>query len=83
MFWPCTVSLSGLALLQFFAGQLSVTFASSAPKASWVVVMYTTRYTHAHCVPHAEHVESWKWRSAVETTPCCPPPIPFTGQRAK
>ena len=24
-----------------------------------------------------------KARSAVETTPCCPPPIPFTGQRAK
>jgi len=22
-------------------------------------------------------------RSAVKTTPCCPQPIPFTGQRAK
>ena len=41
-----------------------------------------------HIVPHAEHVESLieqngKAQNAVETTSCCSPPIPFTGQRAK
>ena len=50
--------------------------------------MYSTRYTHADHVPHAEHVESLigqsgEARSEVEMTPCCPLPIPSTGQRAK
>ena len=27
---------------------------------NWTI---TTRYTHAHRVPHAKHVESSKWRS--------------------
>ena len=47
-----------------------------------------TRYTHAHHVPHAEHMESsigqnGDARSAVKPTQCCPLPIPLTGQRAK
>ena len=53
-----------------------------------------TRYTHAHQVPHAEHVERSdemvkRSRDDVEDfedvsgTPCCPPPVLFTAQRAK
>ena len=53
-----------------------------------------TRYTHAHHVPHAEHVERSdemvkRNRDDVEDfedvsgTPCCPPPVLFTAQRAK
>ena len=53
-----------------------------------------TRYTHAHHVPHAEHVERSdemvkRSRDDVEDfedvsgTPCCPPPVLFTAQRAK
>ena len=53
-----------------------------------------TRYTHAHHVPHAEHVERSdemvkRSRDDVEGfedvsgTPCCPPPVLFTAQRAK
>ena len=56
----------------------------------WAVVIHNhlTRYTHAHHVPHVEHVESsieqnGNARSAVETTPYCPLPIPLTGQLAK
>ena len=26
--------------------------------------MLATRYTHTDQVPHAEHMESWKWRSS-------------------
>ena len=50
--------------------------------------------THAHHVPHAEHVERWdemvkRSRDDVEDfedvsgTPCCPPPVLFTAQWAK
>ena len=53
-----------------------------------------TGYTHAHHVPHAEHVERSdemvkRSRDDVEDfedmsgTPCCPPPVLFTAQRAK
>ena len=46
------------------------------------------RHTHAHHVPHAEHVESsigqnGDARSAIATAPYCPSPILFTGQQAK
>ena len=36
-----------------------------------------SRYTHAHQVPYAEHMESsnGEARSTGETTLCCPPPI--------
>ena len=52
------------------------------------LLVYSSRYTHAHHVPHTKHVESLigqngEARSAVETTPCCPLPIPSSGQRAK
>ena len=51
----------------------------------------TTRYTHVHHVPHAEHVERLDKMAKlsrddledfedVSGTPCCPPPVPFTGQ---
>ena len=33
--------------------------------------------------PNVWKVRSAKWWSAVETTPCCPPSIPFTCRRAK
>jgi len=33
--------------------------------------------------PSTWKVQNGKARSAVETTACCPPPILFTGQRAK
>ena len=39
---------------------VTVTAVSNAPKASWVIVMHTTRCTHAHQVPHAEHMEMAK-----------------------
>ena len=50
-----------------------------------------TRYTHAHHVPHAEHVErsdemvkrNVEDFEDVSGTPCCPPPVLFTAQRAK
>ena len=53
-----------------------------------------TRYMHAHHVPHAEHVErsdeivkcsrdDFKDFEDVSGTPCCPPPVLFTAQRAK
>ena len=49
---------------------------------------HSTRYTHAHLVPHAKHVGSsiernYEAQSVVEITLCCPPPILLTGQRAK
>ena len=55
---------------------------------------FMTRYTHAHHVPHAEHVQRSDEmvkhsRDDVEDfedvsgTPCCPPPVLFTAQRAK
>ena len=36
-------------------------------------------------MPHAEHVESQNGeaRSAVEMTPCCPPPIPLHGSASE
>ena len=49
---------------------------------------FCTRYMHLHHVLTHEHVGSsigrnGKARSSVETMPCCPPPIPVTGQQAK
>ena len=64
-----------------------------------VLVLHVKYYsyknnTHAHHVPHAEHVERSdemvkRSRDYVEDfedvsgTPCCPPPVLFTAQRAK
>ena len=53
-----------------------------------------TRYRHAHHVPYAEHVErsdemvkhgrdDVKDFEDVSGTPCCPPLVLFTAQRAK
>ena len=57
------------------------------------------RYTHAHHVPHAKHMESCRLDEmakrgrddsasvpllcSLSATLCCPPPILFTGQGAK
>jgi len=47
-----------------------------------------TRYTHAHHVPHAEHVESLitrngDGRSMVKTMPCCASAYPIHGSASK
>ena len=68
-------------------------FASSVPSRGKTSLL-NTRYMHAHHVPHAEHVQGLdemvkRSRDYVEDfedvsgTPCCPPPVLFTAQRAK
>jgi len=44
-----------------------------------------TRYTHAHQVPHAEHMESSKWQSSKRwrDDAVLSSAYPFTSQRAK
>ena len=50
-----------------------------------VMFHHVTRYTHAHQVPHAEHMESLKWRSSkrVRDDAVLSSAYPFTSQRAK
>ena len=51
-------------------------------------IYVSSRYTHAHHVPHAEHVESsirknGDGRSMVKTTPCCASAYPVHGSASK
>ena len=52
--------------------------------ARFTSIRYFTRCTHAHQVPHAEHVESLKWRSSKRWQDnAMLSSTSFTGQRAK
>ena len=52
--------------------------------AIFIVSMNITRYTHAHQVPHVEHIESSKWRSSKRwrDDAMLSSAYPFTSQRA-
>jgi len=72
-------------LILLHDAQRKETFASSYTHTHLKVDANVILYRYAHHVPHAEHVESLirrngEARSTVEMTPCCPPPILFTGQ---
>jgi len=51
----------------------------------FITILTTTRYTHAHQVPHVEHIESSKWRSSKRwwDDAVLSSTYPFTSQRAK